>query len=483
MTLVGERFRPMLDSLQVRLVSGLLIPLAAIVIVNLSLAHRNAMEKADLVLNDLLLASTNAIAEHVRANGRGFDVYIPPFALATLTSPENDLAYYRVSGPHGELLAGYPDIPTPPVAVLGSEPGYYDVTFHNERVRFAAIAQVVFYDHLARNATVIVGKTLRARDALVRTLELQAAVQQGVLIIIAVVLAWLGLRRDLAPLVRLGRELDQRKPDRLVPLSTDAVRTELRPFVMALNDYLTRQRQQLVVQRRFAGNAAHQLRTPITLLRMQADYALREPEDEKRIGALRAVASTTDQMARITKQLLTLSQAEVHRESACHEEIDLMALVRNVLEACAGVALSRDIDLGFEARTPGMAVTRGDPTLLRELILNLVENALRYVPAGGTVTVAVSRDDKACVLRVEDDGVGIPPAERELVFERFYRILGRCGEGSGLGLAIVKEIVESSGGTVTLADPEHGSGLVVEVRMPAASASASEKMIFLGKAR
>jgi two-component system sensor histidine kinase TctE len=239
----------------------------------------------------------------------------------------------------------------------------------------------------------------------------------------------------------------------------------LRPFVTALNDHLARQRQQLEAQRRFAANAAHQLRTPLTLLRMQADYALRETEGAKRAGAIQALTDTTDRMTRLAKQLLRLSEAESQSPAARREPIDLTTLAREVLEGYAGLALLRDIDLGFEAPDAEAIFTLGDPTLLRELMLNLVDNALRYVPSGGVVTVAISDDADMCLLRIEDNGPGIPAAERALVFERFYRILGSGTEGSGLGLAIVKEIVESSGGTIRLADPKHGSGLVVEVRL------------------
>jgi two-component system sensor histidine kinase TctE len=459
------------QSLRVQLLAGLLVPLAAIVLVNLSVARHNALEMADIVLNRSLLLSASAIADHVEAAGRGFDVFIPPFALSELRSPQNDSAYYRVDSPSGKMLAGYWDIPPLPRPSIGAGPLYADIVFHGAPVRFVTVRQLVFVNRAAHGASVVVGETLRARDAMVRALELQAAAQQGVLVLIAALLAWLGLRRDLAPLVRLGRAVKQRAPGDLAPLPATAVQHELRPFVTALNDHLAQQRQQLDAQRRFAANAAHQLRTPLTLLRMQADYALRETESAKRAGAIQALTATTDRMTRLTKQLLRLSEAESQLPAARRESIDVTLLAREVLEGYAGLALSRDIDLGFEATETVRAL--GDPTMLRELVLNLVDNALRYTPAGGVVTVALSHDDDMCVLRVEDNGPGIPAAERALVFERFYRILGAGVEGSGLGLAIVKEIVDSSGGTIALTDPRHGSGLVVEVRLPRSTQDAA----------
>jgi two-component system sensor histidine kinase TctE len=459
------RARTVTQSLRVQLLAGLLIPLAAIVFVNLSLARHNALEMADIVLDRSLFLSASAIADHIQTHGRGFDVYIPPFALGELRSPENDITYYRVESPTRQLLAGYSDIPPVPSPPIGTGPRYESVVFHGALVRFVAIRQLVFVGHAALGAYVVVGETLRARDAIVQTLERQAALQQGVLALIAALLAWLGLRRDLAPLVRLGREVKKRAPGDLAPLPEAVVQRELRPFVTALNEHLALQRQQLEAQRRFAANAAHQLRTPLTLLRMQADYALRETESEKRSGAIQALTATTDGMTRLAKQLLRLSEAESRLTAVRHEPIDLTVLTRAVLEEYAGIALSRDIDVGFEG--PGQAVrTLGNPTMVRELISNLVDNAVRYVAAGGVVTVALAQDGDMCILRVEDDGPGIAAAERGLVFERFYRILGNGVEGSGLGLAIVGEIVESSGGTIALLDPRFGPGLVVEVRLP-----------------
>jgi two-component system sensor histidine kinase TctE len=461
-----ERLRFVPQSLRMQLFGGLLVPLAVIVAVNLSLARHNAAEMADLVLDRALLLSASAIADHVKANGRGFDVYIPPFALGELRSPRNDIIYYRVSGPDGRLLAGYSDISFALSAGSEDGPRYTGRAFHGGFVRFVAIRQVVFSGHAALSTYITVGETLYTRNATIRSLEQQAAVQQGVLVVIAVVLAWLGLRRDLAPLVRLGKDVKGRAPGDLAPLPATAVQRELRPFVTALNDHLARQRQQLEAQRRFAANAAHQLRTPLTLLRMQADLALREAEDEKSGGAIAALTATTDRMTRLTKQLLRLSEAESQSPASRREPIDFAALVRDVLEGYAGLALARDIDLGFDVVAAEPVLTVGDPTMLRELVLNVVDNALRYVPPGGVVTVTVGYETDRCVLRVEDDGPGIPARERALVFERFYRVLGNGAEGSGLGLAIVKEIVESSGGTIALCDPHRGTGLVVDVRLP-----------------
>jgi two-component system sensor histidine kinase TctE len=178
-----------------------------------------------------------------------------------------------------------------------------------------------------------------------------------------------------------------------------------------------------------------------------------------------ALQASSGKLARLAEQLLTLSRAEPGSRRPRADRIDLTEAARHVLEAQAPAAIERDIDLGLEENGPVTVV--GDGTMLREMIVNLVDNALRYSKPGGSVTVRLAASDGEAELTVSDTGPGIPPEEREHVFERFYRIAGATEEGSGLGLAIVREVVENAGGSVTLSDAAAG-GLKVEVRLPLA---------------
>jgi two-component system sensor histidine kinase TctE len=221
----------------------------------------------------------------------------------------------------------------------------------------------------------------------------------------------------------------------------------------------------MAAQRRFVANAAHQLRTPLALLSTQAAYARREAGAGARDEALFALRESTKRLARLAEQLLTLSRAEPGSRRPREDRVDLAASARDVLAGLAPVAVGRGVDLGLDAEKPATVV--GDGTMLREMIVNLVDNALRYGRAGGSVTVAVSATKDEAVLTVTDDGPGITAAEREHVFERFYRVAGAAEEGSGLGLAIVREVADNAGGRVTLSDTP-GGGLTVEIKLPLA---------------
>jgi len=242
--------------------------------------------------------------------------------------------------------------------------------------------------------------------------------------------------------------------------------SEIRPLIDALNAYMARVRAQMASQRRFVANAAHQLRTPLALLSTQASYALRETVPDARHEALVALQASSGRLARLAEQLLTLSRAEPGSRRPRADRVDLTEAARQVLETHAPIAVSRNVDLGLEEAGPVSVI--GDGTMLREMIVNLVDNALRYSSSGGSVTVRLATVDGEAVLTVTDDGPGIPVGERDHVFERFYRIAGSTEEGSGLGLAIVREVIENAGGRVTLRDGAAG-GLVVDVRLPLAS--------------
>jgi two-component system sensor histidine kinase TctE len=283
-------------------------------------------------------------------------------------------------------------------------------------------------------------------------------------VLLAGIVTIIGLQRGLAPVLRLRDAVRNRGRDRLDPLPPDMVQTELRPLVAALNDHMERVQNQMAAQRRFVSNAAHQLRTPLALLSTQASVAAREDDAERRDEALQALRGSTRHVTRLASQLLTLSRAEPGSRRPRQDRMELTSAARRILEDHAEGALASNIDLGLEADAP--VTVAGDSTMLREMLVNLVDNALRYTPPDGAVTVAITRQEGQAVLSVEDSGPGIPESEREQVFERFYRVIGTKGDGSGLGLAIVREVVDGAGGTVSLSQSREG-GLLVTIRLPA----------------
>ncbi|MEI9417794.1 sensor histidine kinase [Mesorhizobium sp. Cs1321R2N1] len=447
------------NSLRLQLLAWVVLPLAGLATINLWTSQRNALATADLVTDRMLVGSARAIAEQVAMADGVLDATIPPAAIEMFDTGDRDSVYYRVETAGGRLLTGYPDLPQAP------RHASVEASYRDHMLRLLTLSHAVIGAGGDSPITVTVGTTLSGHDAMAKRLWFSAFVQQLALVAIAGVFVLLGLRRGLAPLISLRDAVRSPSRSDLDPVDVPGAQSEIRPLIEALNAYMERVRAQMGAQRRFIANAAHQLRTPLALLSTQASYALRETATDARHEALVALQASSGKLARLAEQLLTLSRAEPGSRRPRADRIDLTEAARHVLETQAPAAIARKIDLGLEETGPVAVI--GDGTMLREMIVNLVDNALRYSTAGGSVTVKLAAIDSEAVLTVADDGPGIPAEERDHVFERFYRIAGSTEEGSGLGLAIVREVVENAGGRVTLGDGAAG-GLVVEVRLPLA---------------
>jgi two-component system sensor histidine kinase TctE len=249
----------------------------------------------------------------------------------------------------------------------------------------------------------------------------------------------------------LQARLRARRPDDLSPINEREAPQEIAPLVAAMNDLLARQAANVQAQRRFVADAAHQMKTPLAGLRTQAELALRNASPEDMQASLRQLITSSERTTRLVNQLLALARAEdPARSRAGFVEVDMQAVARDQTLSWVAEAMHRKLDLGLESDELPLLV-EGNPLLLAELLNNLIDNALRYTPAGGTVTVRLYGEADQVMLEVDDSGPGIPEAERLRVFDRFYRILGTTADGSGLGLAIVREIALRHGGSVTIA--------------------------------
>jgi two-component system sensor histidine kinase TctE len=447
-------------SLRIQLLAWVVLTLIGAICVNLYLSFQSADATANLVTDHTLLASARVIAEAVHVDTGGtVEADIPPAALEMFDTGFEDRVFYQVVTAWGNLVAGFPDMPQPKTQQAGE-----DGRFHDRDVRVMMLSHPIVGLGEDGTISVTVAVTHNSQYAMRRQLWLSDFSKQLVLVLLAGLVTIIGLQRGLSPVLRLRDAVRGRGRDRLDPLSPETVQTELRPLVHALNDHMERVQNQMAAQRRFVSNAAHQLRTPLALISTQASVAAREVDDDRRDEALQALRSSTRQVTRLASQLLTLSRAEPGSRRPRRDIIDLSLTAREVLGVQAEEALKRNIDLGLEAEQP--VLVEGDGTMLREMLVNLVDNALRYTQPGGTVTVSVNQRDGTALLCVEDNGPGIPRDERGQVFERFYRIMGTEPEGSGLGLAIVREVVDGAGGSVAL-DDAPGGGLRVMVRLPA----------------
>lgn len=458
---LGRAASALRNSLRAQLFAWVVLTLIGAICINLYLSFRSADATADLVTDRTLLASARVIAEatHVDSSGTA-QIDIPPAALEMFDTGYGDRVFYQVVTAWGNLIAGYPDLPHPKREQVGE-----DTIFRADGMRTLMLNHPVVGLDRDGTVSVVVAVTHKSQHAMRRRLWLSDFTKQLVLVLLAGLVTIIGLQRGLAPVLRLRDAVRERGRERLDPLNPDMVQNELRPLVHALNDHMERVQNQMAAQRRFVSNAAHQLRTPLALISTQASVAARETDDGNRDEALAALRSSTRHVTRLASQLLTLSRAEPGSRRPRNDTIDLADTARRVLENLAEEALRRNIDLGLEADETPVRV-EGDGTMLREMLVNLVDNALRYTQPGGRVTVGVGREGDTALLWVEDNGPGIPEVERTQVFERFYRIIGTEPEGSGLGLAIVREVVDGAGGSVTLGRAV-GGGLLVSVRLPA----------------
>lgn len=454
-------------SLRSRLLLWLMVPLGALAVMNLAWARREARRTADMVQDRLLLGSARIIAQQIHFEDGLLDVAIPPAALELFQSRAQDRVYYRIASPRGVLLSGYAELPPPAVALRPEESTSFLAEVRGEPVRVVAYAQPVFAAPEEGPVIIEVAQTLQDHDQLARTLWTATLRQDLWTMGLAGLLVWFALRRGLKDILRLRDEVGRRTPGSLEPLRPGPMPQELRPLVESLNGYIQRLDAQMAVRSRFIANASHQLRTPFAVLQTQASCGLRSPDPALKDEALGAMAEGVRQGTRLVNQLLALSRAEAGVQALrSGETVDLAALAQRVLEEQAPLAQARGLDLGLDC-PEGPLDLAAPAAMVHELVANLVDNALRYTPAGGKVTLSLRRTPEGALLRVEDDGHGIRPEDRIRVFERFCRLAQDDTPGCGLGLSIVQEVARALGAEVRLSDPERGRGLVVTVAFPA----------------
>ncbi|PRX36234.1 two-component system sensor histidine kinase TctE [Paraburkholderia sp. BL18I3N2] len=449
-------------SLRGRLLWWLLLPLAAFVSISGVISYRNAQTTADLVQDNALLSSMRIIGEDIDWDNGNVSIQIPPAALELFESPEQDSVFYRVEASGHRLVAGSLELPLPPHT--GDNPTLYVTHLEDGRaVRAVAYVRQLYDTGRTEEVIVAVAKTEGSRDAMVWRLLRPQLFGEVLTLVLAMVFVYLGLTFELRPLMKVKDDVADRNPSQLQPIRVARLHVELRPIVDAINQCIERMGQQAATQRQFISDAAHQMRTPLTLLVAQIQFARqRENRDAPLAEALAGMHKSSRKLTTLTDKLLLLAQAESAAPASACERVDLSASIAGVLEELIAFAQSREIDLGAELED-GMIVT-GDEALTAALVTNLVDNALRYTQAGGRVTVQTTRRNDMAIVRVIDNGPGIKPEARARVFERFYRASSHA-DGTGLGLPIVREIAHRQGGTVTLESGENGIGLVATVGM------------------
>jgi two-component system sensor histidine kinase TctE len=453
------------NNIRLRLLAWLVPALLTLIAISASVAYFVALHVATLAYDRALLDPALAMGLHLSWKDGHVEFDLPPVAQQVLLIDSNDELYFRITGPRGELVAGDADLPAPPAGL--SKARFYDSTFRGQRMRVAALPMRLTPTGGAP-AVVQIAETVRKRDQLIREVLLADLLPSILIAVATIVLIWFGVARGLAPLNRLRQEIAARSHRDLRPVPEHLSPEETRPLIDAINDMLGRLREAIGIQQRFIANAAHQLRTPLAAMLTQVELLSRAPLPEGQRGEVIQLRRAIGKAAHLANQLLTLARAEpADPNRASMKPVDLHEVCEELVQEWVPRAHARNIDLGFEIEEVTVA---GDALLLRELIRNLLDNAVKYTADGGAVTLHVTGGNPA-VIEVEDDGIGIPESERSRVVERFHRIDGTPGEGSGLGLAIVSEIAAAHGAELQITTPVSGRGTRVVVWFPRQASS------------
>jgi two-component system sensor histidine kinase TctE len=450
------------------LLRALLPPVATLLLAGAIGAYFLSLEPASDAYDQALVDVGIALGERIRSSGETVSFDLPGAAEQVLRTDKYDTIYYGVRRADGSALAGDPGLPPVP-ALQKSEDGViaYDAEYLGRKIRVAALLVPCGREI----CTVQVAETTNKRRALARNIVLSSLVPELLITLATLAIVWFGVKRGLAPLEDLSNEIRSRSARDLRPIDPGHAPEEARPLVSALNLLFGRVAESSGNQQRFLANAAHQLRTPLAGLQAHIEIALAQWEisptqamPEAQRAQLEQVHRATIRTARLANQLLALARAEPggYRAEA-FVSVNLRAVVEDAADEWVHRAMAKEIDLGFELSD---APAAGDALLLREALGNLVHNALEYAMQSGRVTVRTGLRNDCAFLEVEDDGPGIPPAEREQVLERFYRVPGTAGTGSGLGLSIVREIALAHGAEIAIGAGESGRGCKVGLTFP-----------------
>jgi two-component system sensor histidine kinase TctE len=434
----------------------MLAPLLLLWPMSIAITYLVAKSIANQPFDHALEDNVTVLAQQVKEVDGRVLARLPGSARDILRADDVDSVYFQITGPRGEVVDGDRDLPSPPPeeAERSGRVHFRNESLHGTPVR-VAYAWVNLQPLLntgaePRLALVQVAETLEKRAQLANEIIKGVILPQFIILPVILALVWFALSRGLSPLAQLQERIRARPPDDLSPIDSRQVPEEISPLVGSLNDMLARLAHTIDAQKRFIADAAHQMKTPLAGMRMQSELALRQVDPGEIHRSLEQLAKSSESATRLVNQLLALARAENQPHAGLAlEPLDLSLLARSVVQDWVQASFSHEIDLGYED-PDGPVEILGDGMMLRELLSNLIDNALRYTPPGGSVTVRVRSDAGQALLEVEDTGPGIAPGERRRVFERFYRILGSSAPGSGLGLAIVREIARQHGADIEI---------------------------------
>ncbi|HEY8101472.1 MAG TPA: sensor histidine kinase [Burkholderiaceae bacterium] len=451
----------MISSIRGNLLKRLIVPLLIINLMGAGLTYWLAWIPTQIAFDQGLADAGWALISRLHAVGDQIQIDLSKQAEQILRVDHFDTIYFVVRDEERKTIAGDKDFPhLNHHPSQSNNPLAYDGTIRGEPVR------IISFQTQAGDAPVFIGvaETLRKRNDSRAKIFGAFLLLEGLLTIISMVISWRAVTKGLLPLQKMQSDLGSRNHDDLSLIKDEQLPFELFPVVKAINGLLEKAQMEASAQQYFLANVAHQLRTPLAGLKAQLEWLKQKyTAENETVRSADLMLSSTERMIRQTNQLLALARAEPSRfEKARLEPVELNKLIEESVQYFVQEADKKHIDLGFDLHSAQMM---GDHFLLRDLIDNLIDNAIRYSPPHGVVTVRCRRDSNACIFTVEDSGPGIPSSQSELVFNRYYRIDGTT-EGNGLGLAIVRDIVKDHGAEIILKSGPGEKGTIFSVHFP-----------------
>lgn len=464
-------------SLRTRLLVGILLPVFALVVVNAIGLYRQALRAADTAYDRTLLATAKSIGELLEVSGSGADATLKSTvvysALEAFEADSRSRLFYKVSGFAGETVSGFPDLPPwrgtlPAKGIYAALVDFYDDSYRDQPVRVAVLLQPVASPQARGMATIQVAETLELRETLARQLLVDTLWRQAALLGVITLVVLVVVQRATRPVRELSAQLRGRAENDLAPIAAAGAPHELAPLLDATNQVMARLAHLLEHQKRFVRDTAHQLRTPLAVLKTQVQSAQRGDVEPRQ--ALEEIGHTVERATQLANQMLALAKVEQLRQQGDAPVVGWDEVARAVALDLAPLMADRQIDFGIETVA---APVRAHEWALRELTRNLLHNAVKHCPTGGTLSMQLVADVRTAALTIADSGPGLTAAQRERLFQPFSAGSpgGDLRSGSGLGLAICQEIVRSLDGAIALDNRiVHGQvqGLDATVRLPLA---------------
>lgn len=452
-----------IKSLRARLLLWIM-PVLILTCIWVSVEHiQSDVETAELIQDRLLLGSAKIIAQQVKVNQDQIELTVPPAAFEMLETGSGDYVFHRVVTNKGRLISG-DFIPYSDASNLKNEEyKYSDLVVNQQVIRLVTFAQPIFENNSLSPLIIQVGQTRHFLDKIKLSASREEVLSQFLIIALTIALIFIGLKFSFKPLSTLESQLLDRNPGQLIEIDLNSIPIEISKLMEVFNFYVSKFNLENSSHNRFIAEASHQLRTPLTVLKTQIGYAQSICSDQKLVPVLQAAQKSLHGAVRLVNQLLAFTEAEQEVRPLALQNIELKSLTLEVIESVFGLALDKQIDLGWECSQEELK-TLGVSHLYVLLVTNLIENAIKYTPQFGAVTVKLDLDEfNKPTLWVQDSGPGIDAQYHELIFERFYRVPGTNPDGTGLGLSIVKEVARRMDAKIIIYSSQASSGTVFKV--------------------